>query len=79
MSGVLGCQGVNVDTWERSCQGVNVDAWERSNISNSAIDDVECSILVLSGATYYRRSYVRGDLGTGSFMDSSKYDLICSH
>ena len=26
---------------------------------------------------YYRRSYVRGDLRTGSFMDSSTYDLIC--
>ena len=38
-----------------------------------------CSVLVPSGAMYYRRSYVRGDLGTGSFMDSSTYDLICSH
>ena len=38
-----------------------------------------CSFLVPSGATYYRRSYVRGDLRTGSFMDSSTYDLICLH
>ncbi len=27
-------------------------------------------------AVYYRRSYIQGDHWTGSFLDSSKYDLI---
>ncbi len=30
-------------------------------------------------ATYYRRSYIWGDLWTGSFLDSSTHDLIYLH
>ncbi len=38
-----------------------------------------CILPAQNRAAYYGRSYVRGNCWTGSFMDSSTYDLIYLH